>query len=567
MDSKVTFGIDLGTTNSCISMLQTNATIPIVIPLRNSNTLQSCVMLSEDGEFIVGKDAYENRFKDCSIYSVKRYMGSDKVIHLTNRDKAVSLKPEQVSAEILKELVKQAEEYVGNGIIKDVTITVPAHFNDAQRRATKSAGELAGLNVVGIINEPTSAGLLYGLDNAKSNQTVLVYDLGGGTFDVSILRITKELRKFPLLGLNMSGEYNKTAINIIGNDGDVHLGGDDIDSYVTEYVICDIALQASLSVDRVKEIIGTYGIEELKLRLEKLKKSGSGIIIYELNGYGKYTVKLSGDKFEEKCYKPVFDRTYDLISSAMSSANVSVIDHIVLVGGSTKSSIIQKMLSEKFPHLSIMNTFEPDLSVALGASISSATTMGVSRIATITDVVPMSIGVMAETSDGRFGYNKILRKDSQLPCVAEKEYDIVDTSQSIMIDIRQGESTSDLSSLVQIGNLTIESEHYDGNTLIIRFKCDLNGVLSCFVIIDGKEVPVAIKYSANIISSSNKAKGYDDLTKGEKFFYDKHRQKLISMNANEDILSSWTPDVVKNNIAGAKIVFESLISKLYESDQ
>ena len=231
----VSFGIDLGTTNSCISMMRAGTSVPKVIPLRNGNTLPSCVMLNRDGTFTVGIDAYNKRFEKSTIYSVKRYMGSDKIIHLESGSCCKDSTPEEVSAEILKELVIEASEYVGCDIIKDVTITVPAHFNDAQRRATQTAGRLAGLNVIGIINEPTSAGLLYGIDNAKSNQTIIVYDLGGGTFDVSILKVTKELKSFPMLGINTNGEYNKTAINIIANDGDVHLGGDDIDKNLADY--------------------------------------------------------------------------------------------------------------------------------------------------------------------------------------------------------------------------------------------------------------------------------------------------------------------------------------------
>ena len=143
--NNVSFGIDLGTTNSCISILQSNTTVPKVIPLDNGNTLQSCVMLNEDGTFTVGKEAYEHRYEDSAIYSVKRLMGTDEKILLQNKDVREILTPEQVSSLILKEIVKQASKYVGDGVIKDVTITVPAHFNDMQRRATQIAGEMAGL--------------------------------------------------------------------------------------------------------------------------------------------------------------------------------------------------------------------------------------------------------------------------------------------------------------------------------------------------------------------------------------------------------------------------------------
>ena len=563
MSHNVSFGIDLGTTNSCISMLKQNSNVPTIIPLRDGNTIPSCVMLNKDGSFTVGKKAYEHRFEDSAIYSVKRYMGSDKKITLTNEGTTVTLTPEEVSAKILKAIVEQASEFVGNDIIKDVTITVPAHFNDAQRRATKAAGELAGLNVIGIINEPTSAGLLYGLDNAKSNQTILVYDLGGGTFDVSILKVTKELKSFPLLNLNTNGEYNKTSINIIGNDGDVKLGGDDIDSKVTDYVLESIAEQAGIYVNRLIEILTTQGVEELKLRVEKLKKSSTQVLIYNLEGYGEFTVKLSGKEFEDKCYRPIFNRTYDLVSRAMSNAGVTDINHIVLVGGSTKSSIIQRMLKEKFQHLSIMNTFEPDLSVALGASVSSATTLGISKIASITDVVPMSIGIMAGSSSGILEYNKMLKKDTQLPCCFNKVFDIVDTSKDIVLQVMQGESTTNFNKLVSIGKLVIKNDKYSGNKLILSFKCDLNGVLSVCAIIDGEEISVPIEYSANITqkSDTDKVDGYDKLDKGQKFFFEQHLKKLKSAGLSEDVISEWKPDVVLKGIPYAKSKFNKLIKK------
>ena len=556
----VSFGIDLGTTNSCISMMKAHSSIPTIIPLDYGNTLQSCVMLNSDGTLTVGKEAYEHRYEKSTIYSVKRFMGTNKKIELVNGEHRLVLTPEEVSAEILKELVKQAEKYTGSGVIKDVTITVPAHFNDAQRRATRSAGELAGLNVINIINEPTSAGLLYGLDNAKSNQTILVYDLGGGTFDVSILRITKELQSFPLLGINMNGEYNKTSINIVGNDGDTALGGDDIDRNVTDYVISNVALQAEVTENKVKEIIGTIGYEELKLRLEKAKKSFNKSINVPLRGYGDFTVELTGSQFEEECYRPIFNRTYDLISQAMSNSGITAIDNIVLVGGSTKSQIIQRMLKEKFSHLNILNTFEPDLSVGLGASVSSATTLGISKIATITDVVPMSIGILSVDNSGHQEFTKILKKDSQLPCSVEKEFSVINDDMDINLTICQGESTRNIDALTNIGHLTIKSDRYKGHDLTVGFKCDLNGVLSCYVIIDRKEIPVDITYSANIMSAE-KSDDCSMLDKGQKFFYDSHKRKLREAGLTNEELKEWKPSYVLSGIPEAKKKYKELLEK------
>lgn len=563
MEDKISFGIDLGTTNSCISMIRSNSTLPEIIPLDGRNTIPSCVMLNEDGTLTVGKEAYEHRYEKSTIYSVKRLMGTDKKVVLLNGGARKEMTPVEVSAEILKAIVSKAEDYIGKGIINKVTITVPAHFNDAQRRATKEAGEMTGLEVVGIINEPTSAGLLYGLDNAKSNQTILVYDLGGGTFDVSILRVTKELKAFPLLGINTNGEYNSTSINIIGNDGDVALGGDDVDQYVTNYVLEKIAEGASLTVDRVKEIIGLEGLEELKLRLEKAKKVSQGLIIYELEGRGKFEIPILGEEVEEKCYRPIFDRTYELVARAMASTGVTSIDRIVLVGGSTKSHIIQKMLKEKFPHLHIMNSFEPDLSVALGASISTATSLGISKVATITDVVPMSIGVLADAGDNAKEYVKILKKDKSLPCIEEMEFNIRDTTQAISITVVQGESTFSLQTLLTIGNLQIQPEQYNGNSLTIGFKCDLNGVLSCYAIIGEKVMPIEIEYSANSKSknTSDVIEGLDKLDKGQKHFFEMHLKKLVNAGLTNEELAEWTPEVVLGGFKDATAKFKELIAK------
>ena len=565
--NNVSFGIDLGTTNSCISLIQSNTTVPKIIPLKDGNTLPSCVMLNEDGSYTIGKDAYEHRYEDSAIYSVKRFMGTDEDILLRNGDASVILKPEEVSSIILKEIAIQASKYVGNDIIKDVTITVPAHFNDAQRRATQKAGELAGLNVINIINEPTSAGLLYGLDNAKGNETILVYDLGGGTFDVSILRVVKNLRKFPLLDLNMNGEYNDTSISIVANDGDIHLGGDDIDENVLHFVTKKLGEKLGFTQKDVEEkLLGNIKMEELKLRLEKFKKSGLTLFSYTINGYESVSVELSGKEFEEECYRPIFNRTFEYVSRAMASAGVTQVNHIVLVGGSTKSKIIQKMLKEKFPNIDIMNSFEPDLSVALGASISSATTLGISKIATITDVVPMSIGVLVNGQDGNKKFSKILRKDTQLPCRSIQFYGVGDSDSNLVsINVYQGESTYDISKLHHIGTVNVPCSEKE---IAIEFVCDLNGVLSCFMH-SGKDIQkIDIDYSINNLKENrDEAK---DLTvdtsmldKGQKFFYDKHIKKLVNAGvSDEEISKMFTPLIVLTDMQTAKKNFDTLMKSV-----
>ena len=561
----VTFGIDLGTTNSCISMLQSNTSVPKIIPLKDGNTLQSCVMLNEDGTFTVGKEAYEHRYEDSAIYSVKRFMGTDKDILLQAGDKKVLLKPEEVSAKILREIVDQAEKYVGKGIIKDVTITVPAHFNDMQRRATQKAGELAGLNVINIINEPTSAGLLYGLDNAKSNETILVYDLGGGTFDVSILRVVKNLRKFPLLGINTNGEYDDTSISIVANDGDVHLGGDDIDEKMLHYVTNRMSDFYGVSGEYIEENLMTKReIEMLKLIIEQFKKSGLKTFYYSICDRENVDVKFDGKEYEEFCFREVFNKTFEYVSRAMASAGVSMIDHIVLVGGSTKSPVIRKMLKEKFPNIDIMSSFEPDLSVALGASISSASALGVSKIATITDVVPLSIGVVVMDENGNKKFSKILKKDTQLPCRAIQTYTAKgdeDASDNVTVRIYQGESINDISKLYNIGTVSVECH---SSNVSIEFVCDLNGVLSCFVHSDGNVEKIDINYSINNMKknqSKDLTEGLDILDKGQVFFYNKHLKKLRDAGVPDNLIQEkFNPYIIIQDMEVAKKNYNDLLT-------
>ncbi len=565
--NNVSFGIDLGTTNSCISILQSNTTVPKVIPLDNGNTLQSCVMLNEDGTFTVGKEAYEHRYEDSAIYSVKRLMGTDEKILLQNKDVREALTPEQVSSLILKEIVKQASRYVGDGVIKDVTITVPAHFNDMQRRATQIAGEMAGLNVINIINEPTSAGILYGLDNAKSNETILVYDLGGGTFDVSILRVVKNLRKFPLLGINTNGEYDDTSISIVANDGDVHLGGDDIDNNIMHYVLDKMSESYGISKEKLeKEIMTTKDLEILKLKLEKFKKSGLVTFSYSIGNMDTVSIKLSGNEYEEACYREVFNRTFEYVSRAMSVAGVSTVNHIVLVGGSTKSPVIQKMLKSKFPNIDVMSSFEPDLSVALGASISSAATLGISKIATITDVVPLSIGVLVFDENGNKKFSKILRKDTQLPCRSIQRYGTGGGENDVVnIRIYQGESTTDIDKLYNIGTVEVPCKD---KGVAVEFVCDLNGVLSCFVHTSDCAKKIDIDYSVNNMKKSkaeSKSVKIDTsiLDKGQAFFYNKHLKKLRDAGVSEDKINElFNPQIIVVDIETAKNNYNELIHSI-----
>lgn len=557
---KYSFGIDLGTTNSCISYLGPRATTPNIIEFeepctgKTVATLPSCVMLNDDGTLTVGKVAYMNRYKPSAIYSVKRMMGSDSLITLTaDSGMSKTFTPTEISSFILAELKHLAEKVFGEGTVRDVTITVPAHFNDHQRRATQEAGKLAGLNVIGIINEPTSAGLLYGLDEENKNETILVYDLGGGTFDVSVLRVTKELRPFPAIGVNLNGEYNNTAINIVANEGDVHLGGDDVDNNLVNFAIKELSKRASLTTDEIRSKLGTEGIEKLKLDVENAKKSSAQAIEVEVDEQ-VYKAYLTGIEMEEECYRPIYERTKTLVLNAMAEADVSYVNHIVLVGGSTKSEVIRRMLREDFKTCPILHTFEPDLSVALGASVSSAITRGNRDLMAFVDVVPRSLGVQI-SEGGKPLYVKLLKVNTQLPCSATETYTISDPTKPVHIKVYQGEDTKDFNKLVPIGNLTLTPDMFSGRSAKVTFTCDVNGRLSCSTKIGETTFNINIDYYANKTQTAS----VDDLSRGEKKFYRDGVKALNKLGASKEIMNKWNPGIVKENgIKGSIPILEKL---------
>lgn len=502
------FGCDLGTTNSALSTYIGNDASEIITLETGKTTIPSCVMLNNDGSLTVGEIAYEYRYLPSVAYSVKKYMGTDKIITLkaengTTRD----FKPEEIGAEVIKELVKRAAYMYPN--IKNICITVPAAFNNSQREATRRAGELAGLNVVSIINEPTSAALCY---NVVKSEDILIYDLGGGTFDTTILRATVPENvkmsglNFTNLGIDLSGEEseanNKPVYNVLTSKGDSMLGGDDIDEELLKMGIRDF--NSSLKSKGLQGTFETYIKDDyriyLKLRIEQMKKQihnkpGSSLPITKIdhNFLVEENIKKLETAFKGSNYfyfnydmlvkatKIIFNKTRTLVNRALASGNVNRnnINKIILVGGSTESEILRSLLRETYKECEINIGFKPYDIVAQGASIQAAIDCGISTL-NLTDVSPYTIGVgiIEENEDTGRRINKvsqIIKKDTKLPVIKRNQFKVDNKSNALEIKIYQGEGilTSDCT---LIGTLRLDRE-YESETATLVTKINTDGIV------------------------------------------------------------------------------------------
>lgn len=440
-DATAAFGIDLGTTNSAIALVP-SGTAPVIIPLEHGNTLPSCVMWNGGDSFTVGKEAYEKRYDPSVIYSVKRFMQeTDKVIQLKRGNDVKNMTPAEVSAEILKALVKQTGGVYGE--IKDVVITVPAKFNEIGRQHTREACELAGLNLLGIIAEPTAASMCYELKPEEGNvKDILIYDLGGGTFDVSLVRISlgSDMSKIDdLYGVpkNLREVSTGKVIKAIGGDGDTHLGGDDVDRHTYEIVkkqLEDKFVDTNrISIEEESRII---------LLLESIKKLG-------IDGQTVLPITLDKGKDTEEVVeaivthntlveglRPTYEKTRKIIESVRKS-NKTNANMIILVGGSTKSAILKELLHEDYPTFIINDAFPQDEAVALGAGIHSRFLKFKDNNISIFDSLIDSIGIVAADR-----VLPVIGKGSTFPVSRSKMFtNTLDNQKSIRVTIAQGNSS------------------------------------------------------------------------------------------------------------------------------
>lgn len=414
--SKV-IGIDLGTTNSCVAVMEGGEAVVIPNPEGNRTT-PSVVGFKKDGERVVGETAKRQAITnpDRTISSIKRYMGSTHKEKIDNNEYS----PQEISAMILQKLKSDAEAYLGQPVTQAV-ITVPAYFNDSQRQATKDAGKIAGLEVLRIVNEPTAAALAYGLEKSE-DQTILVYDLGGGTFDVSIL------------------ELGDGFFEVKATSGDNRLGGDDFDQVVMDYLVAEFKKEQGIDLSKDKA-----AVQRLKDAAEKAKKELSGVMsttislpfITVVDGVPQHLeLNLTRAKFDELTAQLV-ERTLGPTRQALSDSGLSSseIDKVVLVGGSTRIPAVQdaiKKLIGKEPHKGV----NPDEVVALGAAVQAGVLTGDVKDVVLLDVTPLSLGI--ETAGGVF--TKMIDRNTTIPTSKSQIYSTyADNQTSVEIHVLQGE--------------------------------------------------------------------------------------------------------------------------------
>ena len=452
-------GIDLGTTNSCVAVKEGDNVTVIPNP-EGQRTTPSVVAFSKDGQILVGQLAKRQAIvnPDRTVISIKRSMGSDKTVSIDGK----SYTPQQISAMILQKLKKDAEEYLGTSI-SDAVITCPAYFTDAQRQATKDAGTIAGLNVLRIINEPTAACLAYGVNIEKNDNKIMVYDLGGGTFDVSIL------------------DVGDGVFEVLSTAGDNRLGGDDWDNRIVEWLAAEF--KKSDGIDLLKDKMAAQRLreaaEKAKIELSSMQETTISLpfITADANGPKHLEQKLTRAKFEDLT-RDLLERTKAPVRTALKDAGLepSQIHKILLVGGSTRMPMVQALVKElmgKEPTKGI----NPDECVAMGAAIQGAILSGEQQGIVLVDVTPLSLGL--ETLGGVF--TKIIDKNTAIPVSKSQVFTTAaDNQPQVEIHVLQGERAmaSDNVSLGRFFLDGIKPAPRGIPQIEVTFDIDANGIVN-----------------------------------------------------------------------------------------